>query len=213
LLKQTLSELRNRYQEMNSEYSTDCAFRDKYEADLESVNNQIADLNIEELKECALVLQKMSAHQREFTRKSLEDLGTMALQYSLGPDYKMVLEISETKKKPSASMYILHLPTLLKTNPVDSNGGGVIDIISAAMRFVIIQTYSNPMIDGPIIMDEPFKMVSENFIPVLTEFIKKTASEFGRQVIMVTHNNYLAETCEQIITVARDENKNESVIS
>lgn len=169
-----------------------------------NLEEQIQNLNIDTLNECVDVLRKMSTYQRETARSRLEELGTMALQYSLGPDYEMRIEITESRKKPQAEVYVLHLPTLLKTDPMEENGGGVIDILSVAMRFVIIQSHVDPVIEGPIILDEPFKMVSEEYIPMLVEFVQKIASDFGRQVILITHNTYLAQTCPDIIRVAKN---------
>ena len=164
----------------------------------------------EQLEECVLVLQKMSAFRREAARNRLEELGTMALQYSLGPDYKMVIDMPQTKKKPTAEVYVLHLPTLLKTNPESENGGGVVDILSFAMRFVVLQSMSDPIIDGPIIMDEPFKMVSSEYVPMLIDFMKKIAEDFDRQIIVVTHNNDLAQT-SKIISVSSE--NGESIVT
>lgn len=179
------------------------AKKEFYENRKNEVEEKIKKLSVEDLEECVIVLQKMSAFKRESARNRLEELGTMALQYSLGPDYRMIIDIPETKKKPTAEVYVLHLPTLLKTNPESENGGGVVDILSFAMRFVVLQSIDDPVIDGPIIMDEPFKMVSAEYVPMLIDFIKKIAEDFDRQVIVVTHNNDLAQT-SRIISVSSE---------
>lgn len=186
------------------------AKKELFEQRKKELEEKIDSLLTEQLEECVLVLQKMSAFRREAARNRLEELGTMALQYSLGPDYKMVIDMPQTKKKPTAEVYVLHLPTLLKTNPESENGGGVVDILSFAMRFVVLQSMSDPVIDGPIIMDEPFKMVSSEYVPMLIDFMKKIAEDFDRQIIVVTHNNDLAQT-SKIISVSSE--NGESIVT
>ena len=186
------------------------AKKELFEQRKKELEEKIDSLLTEQLEECVLVLQKMSAFRREAARNRLEELGTMALQYSLGPDYKMVIDMPQTKKKPAAEVYVLHLPTLLKTNPESENGGGVVDILSFAMRFVVLQSMSDPVIDGPIIMDEPFKMVSSEYVPMLIDFMKKIAEDFDRQIIVVTHNNDLAQT-SKIISVSSE--NGESIVT
>ena len=186
------------------------AKKELFEQRKKELEEKIDSLLTEQLEECVLVLQKMSAFRREAARNRLEELGTMALQYSLGPDYKMVIDMPQTKKKPTAEVYVLHLPTLLKTNPESENGGGVVDILSFAMRFIVLQSMSDPVIDGPIIMDEPFKMVSSEYVPMLIDFMKKIAEDFDRQIIVVTHNNDLAQT-SKIISVSSE--NGESIVT
>ena len=80
---------------------------------------------------------------------------------------------------------------LIKTKPELSRGGGVVDIVSLALRIAILQTHK-PKIQGPLILDEPAKHVSDEYIFNVADFLKQTSELFNRQIIMVTHNNHLA---------------------
>ena len=166
----------------------------------ENLEKKISDLEIDKLEQASLILQKLSEKQREIAKTRLEELGSQALQYSLGNNYRMVIELSESRKRPQAFLYVIDDDKGVKTSPLDDNGGGIIDIISIALRLVVLQAHE-PVIDGPIILDEPFKMVSKEYIPMLSDFLKKISNDFGRQIIMVTHNDFLAESCESRITV------------
>lgn len=166
----------------------------------ESLEKKIEELEIDKLEQASLILQKLSEKQREVAKTRLEELGTQALQYSLGNNYRMVIELSESRKRPQAFLYVIDDDKGIKTSPLDDNGGGIIDIISIALRLVVLQAHE-PTIDGPIILDEPFKMVSKEYIPMLSDFLKKISNDFGRQIIMVTHNEFLAESCESRIVI------------
>lgn len=43
-----------------------------------------------------------------------------------------------------------------------------------------------------MILDEPAKHVSEDYIFNVADFLKKTSEMFERQIIIVTHNNHLS---------------------
>lgn len=164
------------------------------------LERKIDELELDKLEQVSLILQKLSIKQREIAKMRLEELGTQALQYSLGSNYRMVIELSESRKRPQAYLFVIDEDKGIKTSPLDDNGGGIIDIISIALRLVVLQAHE-PFIDGPIILDEPFKMVSKDYIPMLSDFLKKISNDFGRQIIMVTHNEFLAESCETRINI------------
>jgi len=166
----------------------------------DDLERKITELELDKLEQVSLILQKLSEKQREIAKMRLEELGTQALQYSLGSNYRMVIELSESRKRPQAFLFVVDEDKGIKTSPLDDNGGGIIDIISIALRLVVLQAHE-PVINGPIILDEPFKMVSKEYIPMLSDFLKKISNDFGRQIIMVTHNEFLAESCETRINI------------
>jgi DNA repair exonuclease SbcCD ATPase subunit len=53
------------------------------------------------------------------------------------------------------------------------------------------------MIEGPFILDEPAKHVSEEYIINVGKFLKEINTNFNRQIIMVTHNTHLSEISDK----------------
>lgn len=58
-----------------------------------------------------------------------------------------------------------------------------------------------PKIEGPLILDEPAKHVSDDYIVNVAEFLKNVSSMFNRQIIMVTHNSHLLESGDYVYRV------------
>ena len=172
--------------------------RDLLIQEKEDLEKNIQELNIDTLNKSIVVLQKLSKQQREQAKMRLEDLGTQALKYSMGSKYRMRIDIDDTRKRPQTYLYIVDEETGLETDPLEENGGGVVDIISIALQLMTLQS-QEPVVNGPIILDEPFKMVSKEYVPALSEFLKNISTDFGRQNIVITHNEYLAESCEHKI--------------
>lgn len=195
-----IEELRQTIQRLNTDLAVKKNLAESLSARKEEVENKIDGLGLERLEKSLIILQKLSEGQREKAKIRLEELGTQALRYSLGDDYRMVITVEGTKSRPKASVKVLTESTGVLTDPISENGGGIVDIISIALRLVVLQSY-DPPIEGPIILDEPFKMVSKEYVPMLSEFLKKISADFGRQIIMVTHNDYLAESCQSRVII------------
>ena len=174
----------------------------------EEIENKIAELNIDVLEQSIIVLQKLSERQRLMAKTRIEELATEALRYSLGGEYSVIIELENIRKRPQANLYICKkayedVEDISEDDleePLSDNGGGIVDIISIAIRLVTMQAQT-PMIEGPIILDEPFKMLSKEYVPMMSEFLKKISRDFGRQIIMVTHDEYLAQSAESQITI------------
>lgn len=187
--------IRNVVNDLRTDYKIKLKERDMLLERKEIIEKNIESLNIDTLNRTAIILQKLSKNQRDQAKARLEDLGTQALKYSMGANYRMKIEIDDTRKRQQAYLYVVDENTGIETDPLEENGGGVVDIISIALQLMTLQSQT-PVVDGPIILDEPFKMVSKEYVPMLAEFMKNISNDFGRQNIMITHNEFLAESCE-----------------
>lgn len=164
----------------------------KEEEILEFINTQS---NL--LEEVMMLFQKTSQFAREQAKSQIEILVTKCLQYIFESNMEFQIEIEELRNKPNAEFYVVNdtADFFLKTRPEQSRGGGVVDIVSLALRISFMQTHK-PSIEGPLILDEPAKHVSEEYIYNVGDFLKQASEMFNRQIIMVTHNAHLAALSE-----------------
>lgn len=155
------------------------------------------------LDKTAILLQNTAKMQRSFVTSQIENIGTAALQYVYGADFKLLLELKQDSKKTSCEVYVVEKKsdgTELVRKPHKSRGGGVVDVVSLALRFAIIQVFNDPSIDGPVFLDEPGKHVSKDYSVFLSDFIKSASD---RQQILITHNEFLAESGDKAIRVTK----------
>lgn len=166
--------------------------REKEEEILEFINMQY-----ELLEQVMILFQKTSQFAREQAKSQIEILVTKCLQYIFESNIEFQIEIEELRNKPNAEFYVVNDTEdfFLKTKPEQSRGGGIVDIVSLALRISFMQTHK-PSIEGPLILDEPAKHVSEEYIYNVGDFLKQASEMFNRQVIMVTHNAHLAALSE-----------------
>ncbi len=150
-------------------------------------------LDQELLDKVIILFQKTSEFARLQAKKQIETLVTKCLQYVFETDIEFVIELEELRGKANAEFYVVttYGDTTIKTKPELSRGGGVVDIISLALRIAFLQIHK-PRIEGPLILDEPAKHLSEDYIYNVGDFLKQTSEMFNRQIIMVTHNQHLS---------------------
>ncbi|NLL81606.1 MAG: ATPase [Tissierellia bacterium] len=167
-------------------------------------NNLLSEIKeqIELLEEVTLLFQKTSEFAREQAKSQIETLVTKCLQYIFESNVEFEIELSELRNKANAEFYVTNITDefTIKTKPELSRGGGVVDIVSLALRIAFLQIHKPP-IEGPLILDEPAKHVSEDYIYNVGDFLKETSEMFSRQIIMVTHNQHLSAIANQAYKV------------
>lgn len=148
------------------------------------------------------LLQQSAEYAREQAKQQMETIVTNALQYVFGPLFSFQIEIEDSGNKATAEFYVVteYEGVKVKTRPEDSRGGGVVDIVSLALRVAILETIQ-PRRSGPLLLDEPGKHVSNDYILQLYEFLKSLSTMFERQIIMITHNYHLAQSGDQAFEV------------
>lgn len=166
---------------------------DLYEKEYVSISEQI-----ELLEKVTILFQKTSEFARNQAKSQIENLVTKCLQFIFESDIRFIIEIEDLRNKANAEFYVINETEDLqiKNKPELSRGGGVVDIVSLALRIAFLQI-NKPKIEGPLILDEPAKHVSRDFINNVGEFLKQTSEMFDRQIIIVTHDNYLASLSDK----------------
>ncbi len=132
---------------------------------------------------------------REQMRRHVEHTVTAALQAVFGAEFSFRIELAVKAGLPVAEWKVSspYGDTMLETDPEDARGGGIVDVVSMALRLAVLELYQSPRLEGPIVLDEPARMISAEFQASFADFLKAYSSEVHRQVIMVTHSADLAE--------------------
>lgn len=169
--------------------------KDKLLEQLFNNKKQIEKIQLDQelLEKVILLFQKTSEFARNQAKRQIETLVTKCLQYIFETNIEFVIELDELRGKANAEFYVVNVneDIIIKTKPELSRGGGVVDIVSLALRIAFLQIHK-PKIEGPLILDEPAKHVSEDYIFNVGDFLKQTSEMFNRQIIMVTHNQHLS---------------------
>ncbi|WDC83990.1 ATPase [Caloramator sp. mosi_1] len=185
--KEKYFELRGQLQALNSE-------KEKLEDKLKALENRELTL-----LESRRLLQNVSEYARDQSKQQIEHIVTNCLQYIFNSNIEFKIELNEKANRNEADFYVitpLENGQNVTTRPEVSRGGGVVDIVSLALRIALLEAH-NPKINGPLILDEPAKHVSEDYVINVAEFLKQVSKMFNRQIIMVTHNMHLLESADK----------------
>lgn len=172
------------------------------------------ELQIEKLEETMetytkvmRLLQLTSEYARAQMVTRIEQIVTNALNVIFNEDISFKVELGVRAGQPTAEFYVVDGDR--QDSPMDARGGGLVDVISTALRLAVLELYE-PRIEGPVVLDEPGKMVSAEYIENFAYFLKEYSKGTGRQIIMITHNKVLAEIADKSFQV-RLQNK-ESIV-
>lgn len=142
---------------------------------LESVKNRIKKLES---------LQVAVQQAAQFTQNKLQQRFTDIVQSCLDvvfPDkYKFKLEFVCKRGKTEVEIYLDDNGSHL--NPMTDNGGGVVDVISFAIRVAALTLSSS---DKILLLDEPFKCVRGEARNRLGQIVEEMSKNLGIQIIMV----------------------------
>ena len=154
-----------------------------------------------------LLLQEACDTARKTSYDSFSNMATAGLQQIFGKDISVEIVSGEKNSVPTANFMVRTkydgYETL--TNPTESDGGGVADIVSLS-AFICMNVLSKDKNTAPIFLDEPTKFVSAGHANAVATFIKGISEEWGKQIIMVTHAKETQYSADAVFNIALDEN-------
>lgn len=194
---QAFTRINKMIQTAKMELLTRQAKRDLLNQQLEEIitKEEVKRQEKEVLEKVKQLFHWSAEHARLQAKQQLETLVTNALQYVFGPSFRFEIELATHGGNPTAEFYVVTEwdGQVVKNKPQEARGGGIVDLVSLSLRIALLETVK-PRLSGPIILDEPGKHVSEDYIVQMVEFIKSLSETFGRQIIFVTHNTHLSES-------------------
>lgn len=132
------------------------------------------------LEAAVAVVQRVAADTQNQLRVRLRDITQTALDIVFPGAYTFMVEFVTKAGRTELDMWLDKDGTRL--DPLDSNGGGVVDVLSLALRVCCLTMSGN---DRVLLLDEPFKHIREAPRRRLGDMLKALSRRLGIQVIMV----------------------------
>ena len=171
--------------------------RKKIQQDIEKINDDTKILL--ELKEFLL---SVSASYRDQLCNLFASLVTEALSSIFEKDIRFKINLYSYRNEPAIDVSVIESD--LEIDPQKSCGGGLNDIISFVIKIIFIHLKKSSKI---IILDEPLKFLSRDYIEQSSNFIRNISKRMNIQIIVVSHKPDFELGCDKLITIEKNENR------
>lgn len=144
------------------------------------------------------IFQTAAENTQKIMEEQMSTLVTSAMEGIFPDPYEFLVRFVQRRNKTECDL--LFRKNGEEYKPVESSGGGPLDIASFALRvaFWCIQKNRNT-----IILDEPFKFLSVDLQPKAGELLKRLSDELGIQFIVITHLSELLPFGDNIIKIEK----------
>ena len=146
------------------------------------------------------LLNLVSEATKVKTKLGFEKIVTYALRYIYNSDYSFNLEFGRRGNLSELNFNVKTPDCKEPLDLLDSQAGGVLDIISVALRIALLELIK-PRIEGFIMLDEPFRHLSVEYLSKAESLIQEINKKFNRQIIIITHKTELINKSNNIIKI------------
>jgi DNA repair exonuclease SbcCD ATPase subunit len=145
------------------------------------------------------IIRTVGQKTQEQIRFHIEDIVSMALDAVFEAPYKFAVEFLQRRNKTECDLYFVRDGN--RVDPLTASGVGAVDIASFALR-IASWSMSTPHSRNTIILDEPFRFLSENYQEQAGNMLKEISQKLGIQMILITHNTTLASCADKTFEVS-----------
>jgi DNA repair exonuclease SbcCD ATPase subunit len=191
-----LSELRSKVDQLKGR-------RDQVKKYLEETKTRLKESTRSQRshEQAAEVIKEVGLQTQSQISFHISDTVSLALNSVFDTDYEFEAEFVQRRNKTECDLVLYDGED--KINPLLSTGGGVVDVISFALRCAS-WSIDTPKKRPIMILDEPFKYLSSDLMPLAGEMLKKISKELGLQIIMVSHEKELIDVGDKIFHISKD---------
>lgn len=179
----TLRQLRARVNESLAAYDLARSTRKRERSALAEAETALADA-LEAQKVTQLVAQTVQAQAHE----RISSIVTRCLTAIFDEPYQFKIIFEQKRGKTEARLVFLDGDKEL--DPLTASGGGVVDVAAFALRLSAL-LLSRPKLRRVMVLDEPFRFVSQEYLERVGAMILELQKELGIQFIIVTHHQQL----------------------
>lgn len=129
----------------------------------------------------------------------IESIVTAGLQLVF-KDPQMGLIVEKTEGKRGNSFRLLVRQGAVKGDPMDSNSGGIVNVIAFLLRVILIKRFK---LANLIILDESFNNVSAEYQPRVSELLREMCDKYKFTIFAVTHQPRLIRQADSVYRVSR----------
>jgi len=144
-----------------------------------------AVMDYEYLGTAQLITQQVSQTIQQKAHHQIAGVVSRCLQTVFQDNYGFKINFERKRGRTEANLILLKDGYEIE-DALNSDSGGVVDVAAFALRLSCL-VLAKPSLRRILILDEPFKFVSEEYRDNIKSLLKGLAKDFKMQFIMVTH--------------------------
>jgi DNA repair exonuclease SbcCD ATPase subunit len=196
-------------QEITQEFAEAKARHGLLKQDLDAKLNQIVYQKdqVENMVKARWVLTEVATQTQKRFKEKVETLVTMAIRSVFDRPFQFLLEFERKRNKMECRPEIKELVNgkARTFDPAEDMGGGIVDIISFALR-VVLWSLEKPSSRNVIVLDEPMKNLGK-MVSLAGQVLKEISHRLNFQLIIITHEDELIEIADRAYYITHDGNK------
>lgn len=144
------------------------------------------------------IIRTVGQKTQEQVRFHIEDIVSMALDAVFENPYKFAVDFVQRRNKTECDLYFVRDGN--KVDPLTASGVGAVDVAAFALR-IASWSMSTHHSRNTIILDEPFRFLSENYQEQAGNMLKEISEKLHIQFLIISHNTTLASCADKTFIV------------
>lgn len=161
---------------------------------------QLTSLNRDKIntEQAQIIIQEVAKKTQEQVAFHISGIVSMALAAIFDDPYEFKIRFVTRRGRTEADLLLER--DGVEIDPMGAVGGGVIDVVSFALR-VALWSIAVPKLRAVLILDEPFKFLSRGYQPKASAMIQEISKKLGIQFIIVSHDPAIIASADKTFQV------------
>jgi len=158
-----------------------------------------ARVSLHRHEEAREIIRKIGMETQNSLSFHINDIVSLALDSVFDNPYQFAVDFVNRRSKTECDLYFVRDGN--RIDPLTASGVGAVDVASFALR-IASWSMARPRTDNVIILDEPFRFLSENYQERASNMLREVSQKLGIQLIIVTHETVLTTSADRIFEVS-----------
>ena len=158
-----------------------------------------AKVSLHRHEEAREIIRKVGMETQNSLSFHINDIVSLALDSVFDNPYQFAVDFVNRRSKTECDLYFVRDGN--RIDPLTASGVGAVDVASFALR-IASWSMARPRTDNVIILDEPFRFLSENYQERASNMLREVSQKLGIQLIIVTHETVLTTSADRIFEVS-----------
>jgi DNA repair exonuclease SbcCD ATPase subunit len=146
---------------------------------------QITENYLNAVKEAQNITQHIAQQIQQQAHNQIAGVVDKCLKTVFGDEYGFAIHFDRKRGRTEAELVLLKDGYEIN-DPLNADSGGVVDVAAFALRLSCL-ILAKPKLRRVLILDEPFKFVSAEYLDNVRTLLESLSKDFEIQFIMVTH--------------------------